>query len=57
MSWRKLLCSECNGPLEIDIDTIHNGQGYYLWCGRCQGGCDLATWLRWEVIESDCSHR
>jgi len=49
MSWRKLLCSSCNGALEIEICELHT-EGFYLWCDVCQGGCDLETWIRWEML-------
>ena len=59
MSWHKLLCSECNGPLEFDCDSRipHPWFDPYLWCEVCQGGCSLKEWIRWELIESKEKNR
>ncbi len=55
MSWHKLLCSECNGPLECEIPSA--SLNIYLWCHACQGGCDLKAWIEWELIESEEKNR
>ena len=53
MSWRKLLCDECGGALEIDCNKQISRAWFnpYLWCESCQGGCDLESWIRWELID------